>query len=285
MSRLSAIWEEGTRKLQDLIEKVPQVDGFEIHSEGSGSSWRMEDVSDDNQARLQEVSAVDSDDPMSLLKVVLDEYRNLLAHLPSGMLVAPAFHTLLEWHGSVHITDGFYKGGVFKFVMNIPIDYPAAPPSVYFFNQIFHPLVDPDTGRLDLSPAFPTWKPGRDYLVLVLSFLKKIFFKRELNSHLVTMPKELFLAKCEECVAESLRLIYVCHPNCPAPFAPWRKQVTSLMGQPKVITPYDQIDAAIKQLPAEATLEERAEMLNEWILSDLLGDQEPIEDGVVIKHN
>ena len=283
MSRFSEIWEEGTRKIQALFEPTPQVDAFEINSEGSGSSWRMENVG--NPEDINEVSAMDSDDPVSLLKVVLDEYRHLLSHLPSGMVVAPALHTLLEWHGSVHITDGFYKGGVFKFVMNIPIDYPAAPPSVYFFNHVFHPLVDADTGRLDLSPAFPTWKPGRDYLVLVLSFLKKIFFKRELNNFLVTMEKEDFLAKCEECVAESLRLVYVCHPNSPIPFAAWRKPVTSLMAEQRPLSAYDQIEAAISQLPREATIEEKAEMLNEWILGDLLVAHNPVEDGVVITHN
>ena len=201
-------------------------------SEGdSDNSWRMEDVTScatGNGDNPNDVSAADSDDPISLFKVLLNEYKHVMEHLPAGMIVAPAFHTLLEWHGSMHVKDGYYRGGVFKFVINIPVDYPASSPAVYFFNSVFHPLVDTRTGRLDISVAFPTWKPGRDYIVLILSFIKKIFFKKELNTYLVTMPRSDFEGRCDECVAESLRLVFVSHPNSPIPFSPLSQETYRL---------------------------------------------------------
>ena len=207
-----------------LVESLRGSGPFDQASE---SSWRMEDLA--NGASSQEnssfidTSAWNAQNRNSLLTVLLDEYRHVSRNVPSGMIVAPSFHTLLEWHGVLFVNQGWYKGGVFKFVIHVPVDYPESAPSVYFFNRVFHPLVDEKTGRLDLSPAFPSWRSGRDYSVLVLSYLKKIFYKRELNSYASSMLKSDFISYCNECVDESLRLIYVCHPNCPFPFSAWRK--------------------------------------------------------------
>lgn len=189
------------------------------------SSWRMEEFG--RPSYVEDYSSMNStgwvnQNRDSLLTVLLDEYRHVSRNTPSGMMVAPSFHTLLEWHGVLTVNQGWYKGGIFKFVIHFPVDYPESPPTIYFFNRVFHPLVD-DSGRLDLSPAFPSWRSGRDYIVLVLSFLKKIFYKKELNSYASSMLKEDFLNYCKDCVDESLRLIYVCHPNSPFPFAAWRK--------------------------------------------------------------
>ena len=277
MSQIIDLLNQGTRKLQDVISPSKQEETYEDDnvSEGSGSSWKMEDmyaVDDSREHHLNEVSAVDSDDPMSLFRVLLDEYRHIMEYIPTGMVVAPSFHTLLEWHGSVHIREGFYKGGIFKFVINIPVDYPASAPAVYFFNAVFHPLVDPNTGRLDISVAFPTWKPGRDYLVLVLAFLKKIFFKRELNNYLVSMPRAMFEARCEECVSESLRLVYVCHPNSPIPFFPWRKSlvVDKSIDVPGNLGGADVIESFVNNIPNDIPEDEQQMKLKDWLYSQYL---------------
>jgi ubiquitin-protein ligase len=277
MSQIIDLLNQGTRKFQEVISPSKQENVYEddLGSEGSGSSWKMEDmnvVDYSGDEHLHEVSAVDSDDPMSLFKVLLDEYRHLMEYIPTGMVVAPSFHTLLEWHGSVHIREGFYKGGIFKFVINIPVDYPASAPAVYFFNAVFHPLVDPNTGRLDISIAFPTWKPGRDYLVLVLAFLKKIFFKRELNNYLVSMPRAMFEARCEECVSESLRLVYVCHPNSPIPFFPWRKSLSADLSKESVgkSTGPDTIETIVSNIPDDIPESEQQSKLHEWIFSEFI---------------
>jgi ubiquitin-protein ligase len=213
-------WLDWAAQLVDNLRTSGPLDG------ASESSWRMEDVgrlSSSNDSSVIDTTLWNEQNRNSLLSVLLDEYRHLSHNIPSGMIVVPSFHTLLEWHGVLFVNQGWYKGGVFKFVIHIPVDYPQSAPSVYFFNRVFHPLVDEKTGKVDLSPAFPSWRSGRDYLVLVLSYIKKLFYKKELNSYASAMLKRDFIDYCNECVDESLRLIYVCHPNCPFPFSAWRK--------------------------------------------------------------
>ena len=58
----------------------------------------------------------------------------------------------------------------------MPDNYPAdgARPSVRFLSRVFHPMVDPDTGTLDLSAKFKSWRTGEHYIVLVLNWVKKV---------------------------------------------------------------------------------------------------------------
>jgi len=212
-------------------------------------------------------SAWDAKNRESLLEVLLEEYRQVIQSIPSGMVVAPAFHTLLEWHGIVFVNEGWFKGGVFKFVIHIPVDYPESAPAVYFFNRLFHPLVDQETGRLDLTPAFPSWRSGRDYLVLVLLYLKKIFFKRELNGFFSEMPKDEFLESCDECVCESLRLVYVCHPNSPIPLSAWRHAIGRRKSSHEVIE--ESIENSAKQMMlADDDYAENGEGIANWLINE-----------------
>ena len=254
-----------------LVESLKTSGPFD---QGSESSWRMEDLGHSGASLNENSSFIDtsvwnSQNRTSLLSVLLDEYRHVSQNLPSGMIVAPSFHTLLEWHGVLFVNQGWYKGGVFKFVIHVPVDYPESPPSVYFFNRVFHPLVDEKTGRLDLSPAFPSWRSGRDYIVLVLSYLKKIFYKKELNSYVTAMLKSDFTNYCNECVDESLRLIYVCHPNCPFPFSAWRrphKDNSPRRKKTSLEIIQDAVNEAAQDAGSEEDIHERAKGVADWLL-------------------
>ena len=254
---------------------VESLRGSGPFDNGSERSWRMEDLghngtsSSFTDSSLIDTSTWNAQNRNSLLTVLLDEYRHVSQNMPSGMIVAPSFHTLLEWHGVLFVNQGWYKGGVFKFVIHVPVDYPESPPSVYFFNKVFHPLVDEQTGRLDLSPAFPSWRSGRDYIVLVLSYLKKIFYKKELNSYVTSMLKSDFTNYCNECVDESLRLIYVCHPNCPFPFSAWRRPHKDNSPRRKK-TSLELIQAAVQEAvegaESDQDIQERANGVVGWLL-------------------
>ena len=50
---------------------------------------------------------------------------------------------------------------------------------VHSCGQVFHPLIHPDTGLLDISLQFPTWSSNQHYIVLLLCYIKKIFYKTE----------------------------------------------------------------------------------------------------------
>ncbi|KAK7500316.1 hypothetical protein BaRGS_00008539 [Batillaria attramentaria] len=49
---------------------------------------------------------------------------------------------------------------------------------------IFHPLVDPVTGRIDVKRAFPKWRRNVNHLWQVLMYARKIFYKIETKAPL-----------------------------------------------------------------------------------------------------
>jgi len=52
------------------------------------------------------------------------------------------------------VKQGLFAGGIFKFVVEFPILYPNARPSVKFLTPVFHPLVNPTTHELNLDVIF-----------------------------------------------------------------------------------------------------------------------------------
>ncbi|KAJ3417388.1 hypothetical protein HDV05_004853 [Chytridiales sp. JEL 0842] len=92
---------------------------------------------------------------------------------------------LNEWHGTLFVHRGYYKGGVFKFVIDIPDGYPDEGPSVRFITDMFHPLIDSRDRHFSLRQQFPSWRPHKDYLCHVLHYIKNSF-------------REAFLANLEE---------------------------------------------------------------------------------------
>ena len=48
-------------------------------------------------------------------------------------------------------------------------------PRVVFQSQVFHPLVDPHTKQLRLQTEFNEWAIGKDWIIQVLLYVKKIF--------------------------------------------------------------------------------------------------------------
>lgn len=53
---------------------------------------------------------------------------------------------------------GHYAGSILKFTMAFPRDYPEKPPAVRFLTDVFHPLVAPQTGMLNLVARFRPWR-------------------------------------------------------------------------------------------------------------------------------
>ena len=90
---------------------------------------------------------------------LLIEFKNLVNqnHLPNGMYVAPEINNLYVWHCCLFIHRGYYKGGVFKFIINIPSTYPNDGPKVTFVTDMFHPLIDPRSREFSLTQQFSTW--------------------------------------------------------------------------------------------------------------------------------
>lgn len=116
-------------------------------------------------------------------------------HCPLGVYVMPSSNDLygkwggekskwmavqlivcVVWHGVLFVHKGYFRSGTFRFQLNIPKDYPNSPPSVTFFKDVFHPLVD-DHGNVCILQQFPKWRPYQDYVFHVLHYLKNMFKK------------------------------------------------------------------------------------------------------------
>ena len=80
----------------------------------------------------------------------------------------------------IFVRKGHYRGAIFKFCLMIPLSYPDEGPKVHFLSEVFHPLIHPDTGLLDISLQFPTWSSNQHYIVLLLCYIKKIFYKTDM---------------------------------------------------------------------------------------------------------
>ncbi|CAG9318216.1 unnamed protein product [Blepharisma stoltei] len=113
---------------------------------------------------------------------LLLEYRSLQSYAPQGVYVLPKIQDVHTWFGILFIKKGHYRGAILKFRIELPQDYPNSGPQAYFSPHVFHPLINYETGQVNLSPRFPVWRPRKDFIFLVLDYLKKIFYTHNLWS-------------------------------------------------------------------------------------------------------
>ena len=125
------------------------------------------------------------------------EFRHLKLHAPAGVYILPSFDSLREWSGVLFVRSGVYKGGLFRFSMQLPRSYPAngACPRVLFQSRVFHPHVHPQTGQVDILSHFGGhWVAGEHYIVLVLQVLKSMMHvtpQKDLSLRVVALRGEL----------------------------------------------------------------------------------------------
>eukprot|EP01112_Ceratiomyxa_fruticulosa_P017137 TRINITY_DN5283_c0_g1_i1.p1 TRINITY_DN5283_c0_g1~~TRINITY_DN5283_c0_g1_i1.p1 ORF type:complete len:297 (+),score=48.15 TRINITY_DN5283_c0_g1_i1:750-1640(+) len=180
--------------------------------------------SSDNKNPTSSSSSVYNFDKSKLSPYFLEyglhvEYKYLKKHAPSGVYVLPSSDSILVWHGVIFVRAGYYRLGIFKFIINFPQDYPASVPNCRFATDgIFHPLISPVDGTIDLTYPFPNgWSEPRKHIWDALKYIKKIFVEFDnfpppspshiLNQeafHLLTTDKEKFMAKASESVQLSI---------------------------------------------------------------------------------
>mmetsp|Transcript_16558 Transcript_16558/g.27363 ORF Transcript_16558/g.27363 Transcript_16558/m.27363 type:complete len:244 (-) Transcript_16558:426-1157(-) len=124
------------------------------------------------------------------------EFKHLKTHAPSGVYVMPSLDSMYVWYGVIFLRDGLYKGGTFKFVINIPEGYPDARPSVRFGTRIFHPQVSL-AGDMDLNKDFPSWSKNNS-LVQILTVIKKLFYQIHADNPMNKEAAELYKNNKEE---------------------------------------------------------------------------------------
>ena len=83
------------------------------------------------------------------------------------------------WDGVIFVKAGPYKNGKFWFLICFPSDYPKSWPRVQFHSSIFHPLISPHDGRLDMKLITGDLKVSDSMAMKTITVIKKIFYCEE----------------------------------------------------------------------------------------------------------
>ncbi|CAL1539383.1 unnamed protein product [Lymnaea stagnalis] len=114
---------------------------------------------------------------------LMAEYNLMQQQKIPGVYVMPCAKTPLVWSGLIFIRQGLYQGGALRFSLSIPDNYPDGDcPTLVFEFPVFHPLVHPVTGELDVKRAFPRWRRNVNHLWQVILYAKKVFYKMDTTS-------------------------------------------------------------------------------------------------------
>ena len=116
---------------------------------------------------------------------LMAEYNLLRKQNLPGVYILPSARTPLLWFGVIFVRQGLYQSGIFKFCVVIPESYPDSEcPKIVFDHAPFHPLINPQTGELDVQRAFPAWKRNVNHIWNVLLYTRRIFYKIDVRSPL-----------------------------------------------------------------------------------------------------
>ncbi|XP_071785141.1 AKT-interacting protein-like [Asterias amurensis] len=116
---------------------------------------------------------------------LMAEFNQLHKQKLPGVYVIPSARSPLHWFGVLFIRQGLYQEGIFKFDLLIPENYPDGDsPRLIFQPAIFHPIVDPISGELDVHRAFSKWKRNVNHIWQVLLYARRIFYKIDTKSPL-----------------------------------------------------------------------------------------------------
>ncbi|KAF3832330.1 hypothetical protein F7725_025995 [Dissostichus mawsoni] len=131
--------------------------------------------------------------PFYLEYSLLAEFTLVIKQKLPGIYVQPSYKSALMWFGVIFIRHGLYQDGVFKFTVYIPDNYPDGEcPKLVFDIPVFHPLVDPVSGELDVRRAFTKWRRNHNHIWQVLMYARTIFYKinttEPLNPEAAVLP-------------------------------------------------------------------------------------------------
>ncbi|VDL63573.1 unnamed protein product [Nippostrongylus brasiliensis] len=107
------------------------------------------------------------------------------------MYVVPSACDQFRWFGLLFIRRGVFGGGIFRFNVRIPHDFPntTALPVVKFDLYIYHPNIDPFHRRPDLSRYFPEgWKKEKHHIQNVLLVVQRLFFSFDFDPESCANP-------------------------------------------------------------------------------------------------
>ena len=93
------------------------------------------------------------------LKILQNEFSDLIRDPPEGFRVEPDQSDFFTWHvGIFGPPETLFAGGYYKAILRFPLDYPYRPPTLKFLSGLWHPNVYPD-GHICISILH---EPGDD---------------------------------------------------------------------------------------------------------------------------
>ncbi|XP_015592611.1 protein crossbronx homolog isoform X2 [Cephus cinctus] len=147
---------------------------------------------------------------------ILFEYKMVCIQDLKGIYVIPSAQNSFLWFGVQFVRQGIYQGGVFRFTITLPPNFPdGGCPKVVFQTNVFHPLINPDSGELYLAWNFPEWKRTNRVWSLI-QFITKILTKvdskmtpiNQVAAALLETDVEKFQKLAKESVKNSLSQVY-----------------------------------------------------------------------------
>ena len=158
---------------------------------------------------------------------IIAEYGMVRERCIPGVYVIPLSQSSLLWCGALFVRQGMYQGGVFRFTLSVPENFPdtKSPPRITFQSSMFHPQIDTKSGEINMNREFPEWNKNVHHLYQVLEFMRVAFYmldlKEPINEEAAEMYRhspDLFAERVKLCVKSSHDHLYdpppVDDPHC-----------------------------------------------------------------------
>ncbi|XP_057665326.1 protein crossbronx homolog [Diorhabda carinulata] len=172
----------------------------------------------------QLVSSKQNEDVQKLYKiyrqeyVILAEFKMVQNENIPGVYCIPSKNSPLVWFGVIFVHSGYYEEGIFRFTIFLDEEFPdSSHPKVIFHSKLFHPVIDNDSGELNLFKAFPKWSKSNQHIWQVVKYIQWIFLDMDksvehaVNLEAANMYKNdinKFREKAIEFVQESKKRLY-----------------------------------------------------------------------------
>ncbi|TRM61832.1 UBC-like protein [Schizophyllum amplum] len=109
---------------------------------------------------------------MTTLRRVQKELKDIQKNPIDGLTVTPLEDNILRWECAIKADpESPYKGGTFRFILDLPSNFPFKAPTVTFSTKIYHPGIN-EEGAICVPILRDEWKPSVT-LPTVLSIIQE----------------------------------------------------------------------------------------------------------------
>ncbi|KAL7077549.1 hypothetical protein ACQ4LE_003306 [Meloidogyne hapla] len=132
------------------------------------------------------------------LHCIFREYDAVVKNFIEGVYITPGAESPLVWFGLLVVRTGIFYGGLFRFTITIPEEFPDTNeiPIVQFEESLFHPLINPKNNCVDLNRFFPSgWQRDRNHIYQVITATQGIFFRCQCDPSQAANPEASILLK------------------------------------------------------------------------------------------